>query len=381
MGTVTKKIRSIRMALLGYLPLCLAAILIGSQFIEFLTNLMRSEAQAAAPVIAVNVNGSEVIWTRTHNGILLFALTHAEYLLLPLWALFCIAVTGFIFYSRELREPIEILTRAAEKISANELDFRVQYRKNNELGVLCSAFDEMRQKLFESNLEIWHSMEERKRLSAAFSHDLRTPLTVLSGYVELMQKYDGRLSPEKQTEILQKMERQIGRLRTYTEQMNAVQKLEDITPHRRETTVSAVCAQLAETGSLLCGDAKQFYMAECPQPDHPLHLDTELVMQVYENLTANALRYARSSVNASLEVTAQTIRITVQDDGCGFTEEALRKADRPFYRGDDHSDVHFGLGLYICRLLCMKHGGKLCLANAENGGGKVTAEFYTANPA
>ena len=379
MDTVKQKQHSIRTALIGYIPVCLAAILIGSQGIRFLLNLLRASAVKIYPVVKLTIHNNQIIWSRSREGIMLFAVSHADYVLLPVWVLLCILVTGYFFYSRELREPIEILTNAAKQISENELDFKVQYRKNNELGTLCSAFDEMRQKLFESNLEIWQSMEERKRLSAAFSHDLRTPLTVLSGYVELMQKYEGQLPPAKQTEILQKMERQINRLRQYTEQMNAVQKLEDITPKRTQTTLSALHAQLAETGSLLC-EAKQFHMKPCPHPDQAVPIDAELVMQVFENLAANALRYANTAVTAEMKMQGDFLCITVQDDGCGFTEEALRKADRPFYREEGNSDVHFGLGLYICRLLCMKHGGKIRLANAENGGGKVTAEFYTANP-
>ena len=69
------------------------------------------------------------------------------------------------------------------------------------------------------------------------------------------------------------------------------------------------------------------------------------------------------------------MRISVSDDGKGFTESALENAEKPFFRDDKESDTHFGLGLYICRIICEKCGGKLQIANHE-GGGKVTAEFF-----
>ena len=68
--------------------------------------------------------------------------------------------------------------------------------------------------------------------------------------------------------------------------------------------------------------------------------------------------------------------IVVSDDGKGFSEEAIRKAWLPFYRaGNDNDKEHFGLGLYICKLLCRKNGGDITIENNENGGGRVTAGF------
>ena len=101
--------------------------------------------------------------------------------LIIIWVLFSVFLTGKIFYNRELKVPIYMLMDASRRIADNQLDFKLEYNKPNEFGMLCRAFDEMRQALYESNRELWRSLEERKRLNAAFSHDLRTPLTVLRG--------------------------------------------------------------------------------------------------------------------------------------------------------------------------------------------------------
>lgn len=72
-------------------------------------------------------------------------------------------------------------------ISNNNLNFSIKYDSKDELGELCSSFETMRFTLANNFSEMWRQMEERKQLNAAFAHDLRTPLTVLKGYNEILQ--------------------------------------------------------------------------------------------------------------------------------------------------------------------------------------------------
>ena len=314
------------------------------------------------------------------NGHLTMSLTYwiisyAQVLFIPAWMLLCFAVTGSIFYNRELKKPIAILLDASRKIADNQLDFQVEYQKQNELGMLCTAFEDMRSALYENNREMWRSLEERKRLNSAFSHDLRTPLTVLRGYADFLEKYipDGKVTEEKLLSVISMMNGQISRLEHYTQKMNAVQKLEDIVPNVRPISAEELFANLHETGQMICGDKFQWKST----PDHGnLSVDTELVMQVYENLISNALRYAKGSVAVNCDISETILTLSVLDDGEGFTEEALKNAAQPFFRDEKEPDkTHFGLGLYICRILCEKCGGTLALQNHENGG-KVTATFF-----
>ena len=221
---------------------------------------------------------------------------------------------------------------------------------------------------------MWRSLEERKRLNSAFSHDLRTPLTVLKGYAEFLEKYvpDGKISEEKMMTVLAMMNGQIIRLEHYTQKMNAVQKLEDITPDIREFLAEKLLSMLDETGNFICGDKfKINYFSD----EETVFIDTELVMQVYENLVSNAVRYAENSVSVDVNIAENVLKITVYDDGKGFSEEALKNAVQPFYRDEKEPDkLHFGLGLYICKVICEKCGGTLTVENHKNGG-KVTVEF------
>ncbi|MFD2880718.1 HAMP domain-containing protein [Paenibacillus rhizoplanae] len=97
---------------------------------------------------------------------------------LPCWPPGC-------FYHNKLKQPIGTLREASQKISGNDLNFRIPQASEDEMGQLCGSFERMRAALEDNNRQMWRSIEDRKQLNAAFfSHDLRTPLTVLRGYAD-----------------------------------------------------------------------------------------------------------------------------------------------------------------------------------------------------
>lgn len=389
------KIRSLKWSLCIYFPICFALSLAGSVLIGFATNDLQEWYEERYPDVKlvtpredsyiisydgsvnikehyINVDDRPVAEKKTR--VIFFLISYAQVLLVPLWLLFCVALMGFIFYKRELQKPIGILFDASKKISENQLDFSIRYTKKNELGQLCTAFDNMRKALYENNLEMWHSLEERKRLNSAFSHDLRTPLTVLKGYNDFLEKYSGRLSESKVNEITAKMRMQIERLENYTYKMSALQKLDDIIPDIAEVQADILKENLSESGKYVCRD-KKFRLNFGSNPDS-LFIDSELVMEVYENILSNAERYAHQYIDASVEIKGDFLTISVSDDGEGFSDDALRLAKEPFFRDDrEQNGSHFGLGLYICRIICEKCGGGVDIFNTETGGG-VTAKFF-----
>ena len=101
------------------------------------------------------------------------------------------ALCAALFYRRKLKGPIALLDMASRKIAEKDLDFAIHWDRRDEMGALCASFEEMRRALWENNRVMWRQMEERKRLNAAFAHDLRTPLTVLSGYAGMLRARPG----------------------------------------------------------------------------------------------------------------------------------------------------------------------------------------------
>ena len=110
-----------------------------------------------------------------------------------------------------------------------DLDFTISSDSGDELGQLCAAFEKMRGQLQKNNRELWRQAEERRRLNAAFSHDLRNPVTVLKGSVRLMEKslVQDNLLPENIRKNLAQMSRYTERIADYIEVMSSAQRLED----------------------------------------------------------------------------------------------------------------------------------------------------------
>ena len=291
----------------------------------------------------------------------------------PICFIFCIIITSILFYKRQLEKPLTILSAAADNIAGNNLDFKITYDKDNELGKLCTSFEKMRIALQDNNLEMWRQIEERKRLNAAFSHDLRTPLTVLKGQSEMLSKYAPKMSEDKIISTAEMMKRHIIRLENYVITMNDLQSLEDVEIKKEIVSVDEIEKQMRMTGMAICTE-KEFLLIRNISNIPEVMLDISIVMQVYENLLSNAIRYAKTKIQVVIDKKENFIIVTVSDDGVGFTAKDLSDAMKPFYRAENENNKeHFGMGLNICKTLCEKHGGYLKISN-ENGA-KVVAAF------
>lgn len=144
----------------------------------------------------------------------------------PIYSALCIITATLLFYRNKLKKPLTELKAASEMISNNNLDFSIKYDSKDELGELCSSFETMRFTLANNFSEMWRQMEERKQLNAAFAHDLRTPLTVLKGYNEILQSNHDPIT--KSTAAT--MRKHIFRLERYVDSMSHLRRLEDAQP-------------------------------------------------------------------------------------------------------------------------------------------------------
>lgn len=319
------------------------------------------------------------------NGVIILGPTAAENDL-PLWyhalAILQFAlpvlfvITGLlsadlVFYRMKLKKPLAELQTGAERIMQNDLDFSIRSDSKDELGKLCFAFEEMRLELVKNNRELWHQMEERKRLNAAFSHDLRNPVTVLKGSAKILRKglSSGTLSSQNAQDSVSLIEEYTGRIETYIGAMSSVQRLEELQCSPQTISLETVIKELSDSIHLLTMDSgikieKQFEIRQ-----KEIWLDKAIVFNVAENLIANAERFAEAKIQISLTLDTETLVLSVQDDGPGFPQVILRKGAEPFLRGDEGNEhnSHFGMGLYVCRLLCEKHNGSLKLQTTSNG--------------
>jgi len=299
------------------------------------------------------------------------ALKIATYLCIPFYSILCLGAATVLFYRNKMKKPLSILREAHQRISDSDLDFIAYYQCKDEMGQLVESFEKMRSTLLSNNQKMWRQMEQRKQLNAAFAHDLRTPLTVLKGYAEILQN-DSKEQGIQDTAVT--MKNHISRLERYVDNMSSLQKMEDLIPDYKDTNLVGFLKSSSQMVTLICEEAGKHLVFKSNIKNTTLALDKDMIFEVMENLTSNAARYAKREVLIYVYEEGSIITVSVQDDGNGFSPENLNRATEPYYTGDEDRSSHFGLGLYICKVLCEHHGGGIQIENVVHGA-RVIATF------
>ena len=225
------------------------------------------------------------------------------------------------------------------------------------------------------SLESQWAMEQQRQLElAALTHDLKTPLTVISGNAELLQ--EDHLEPTQQ-EMVDAILRSAVRLQEYAGQLRAM-TLPDAAPEVRETVaLDALAEGWKGIGQSLCA-VKQIDFVCDPVPAVEAEVYRASLDRAVSNLLDNAVRYTSPGGQVSLAVSAEgnAVIIAVEDTGPGFSAEALAKGEEAFFTSDASrpQEGHLGLGLFFARQTARRHGGTLELANTGRGA-KVTLTF------
>lgn len=368
--------------IINMLFLC-AGLLLSMLSFSLCINLRSSIESYPKYEITLNENDKTIIFDHAdintgyensgmHNAQIIM-LDVLQFVLPVFFVVLSLVLADMAFYNIKLKKPLAVLQNGAVRIQQQDLDFSVEKFADDELGSLCIAFDTMRKELLSNNMELWHQMEERKRLNAAFSHDLRNPVTVLKGSAKILQKCVERqtLTDVDAKATIDLIAQYAERIETYVDAMTRAQKLEELTCVKQIVDWHVLCSVLKNSLSFL----GQMLIITFRGEGGKIWADQSLIQNVTENLVSNALRYAETNVSVDIVNDNGQLIITVSDDGPGFPQNILKKGAAPFLRSGDTVEVeHFGMGLYVCRLLCEKHGGSLVLANTEMGA-KATAFF------
>lgn len=239
----------------------------------------------------------------------------------------CIIAAAFLFYRNKLKKPLAELMAASQKISNNDLDFSIEYNSKDELGQLCTSFEIMRTTLVDNFSEMWRQVEERRQLNAAFAHDLRTPLTVLKGYNEMLQASEH----SKTRESAATMGKHISRMEAYVSSMSKLQRLEDSKPEYQTVILQPLLSSLYESAEIVCTQNKKKLFLENKITISDVSIDSSFVSQVCNNLISNAVRYARTTVTLTFNSQGTGLFLSLSDDGKGFDKNSLHKATNPYY--------------------------------------------------
>lgn len=317
-------------------------------------------------------------WEISHQGktALLFLWFWYWYGQYPCLAVCCTAAGG-MFLQKKIYPALKAVQDALGCIGTGDYGREIAYLDRDEMGGLCRSFEQLRRKLVKEKRSRWMEQESQRRINAAFAHDIRTPLTVLSGCTEFLQKYvpKGKVSEEKLLEKLAVMQHQELRILEISKTMTQLHRQEarEVSGAWLEGTI--LVQRLGTAARELAAEKNKTCRIEAQGIDGNFFADGGLIEEVFDNLVSNALRYAQSGITVAFVRKGEEFLIYVQDDGTGFSSRALRYGTDPYYSEDKEGGEHFGLGLFISRMLCEKHGGTLKLVNSIDGGGIAAAAF------
>jgi len=273
-----------------------------------------------------------------------------------------------IFLARTFTRPLRELTTATRSMAKGDLEQQVPVRSQDELGELAASFNQMSADLARAN-------ELRRQMTADIAHDLRTPLSVITGYTEALR--DGVLpsTPETFQTIHKEAEhlsRLVEDLRTLSladaGELTLIRQL----VHPRELLGRTAAAHLPRAQQL---EIDLHVTADASLPS--VNVDPERMAQVLGNLVSNALRHTPAGGQISLAASQQrnNVLLTVQDNGIGIAPNKLRRIFTRFYRGDEARQAHegeSGLGLAIAKSLVELHGGTISVESTLGEGTTFT---------
>ncbi len=284
----------------------------------------------------------------------------------PTWAaLAAVVVVLWIFagfMARRLTRPLSELVRVVQDIGAGRLASRMQLGRHDagELGAIAHAVNDMAAR-------IERQIEDQKNLLAAVSHEIRSPLARLRFLMETLRDDD-----PARGRTLDDVDREMEGIDVLVGDLLATSRLDFEATKRVSLDAAEVAVRAMERAGLdvtLCtveGDDLRF------------EGDATLVATALANLLSNARKHGGSVVALRVWRDARGVCFAVDDDGEGFSDEALQKAFEPFYRGDAarrSNRAGVGLGLALVRRIAEVHGGTVWAENREQGGARVGVAF------
>jgi two-component system, OmpR family, sensor histidine kinase BaeS len=324
----------------------------------------------------IEVDGNQVGTVLTSNNMSPFTNLETQYLtrttnslLFAALGASAVALLLGIILAGALTHPLRDLTTAIRAMAGGNLKQHVQVKSKDELGELANAFNQMSADLDSLN-------QSRRQMTADIAHDLRTPLTVISGYAESMRDGVLKPTPERFDAIhieIQHLQRLVEDLRTLS-QADA----KELSLNPEPVSPAAILERMAQAYRPLATmqDVKLKTDVEPGLPD--LLADPDRMAQVFGNLISNSLHYTHKGGEILLFACREekTLIMGVRDTGSGIAPDLLPYIFERFRRGDSsRQDGGSGLGLAIAKAIVELHGGTISAENNVDKGATIKIKF------
>lgn len=351
---------------------------IGNSFQGTLSNLLPESAliYTAGELSIMNSDAYLVVYTyisqvtKQTQALIFIAL-------LTFGIIFIFSLIILIFFTRFVYRPIKQISNAATEFAKGNLQYQVLVVNNNdELGRLAASLNYMAAQL--KNLE-----DDQKKFIANISHDFRSPLTSIKGYLEAMK--DGTIPYEDKDKYIDTLLFETSRLEKLTQSLLTINTWED-GEHRLNLTdfsIKSEILQVIETMEVLSNKRKVLLSLIYEADSVIVRADKEKIEQVLYNLIENAIKFSRTNSEIQIRVfeKGERLFVSVKDNGTGILPEDLPKVFDRFYKGDisrgrDKSGT--GLGLSIAKEIMQYHKESITVISTPGAGSEFTFSLKKA---
>ncbi|MEG2939378.1 MAG: HAMP domain-containing sensor histidine kinase [Oscillospiraceae bacterium] len=260
------------------------------------------------------------------------------------------------FATKRLTSPLREISVAAEQFGSGDFTARVAVDGDDEIANVGTAFNNMAESL--SKFE-----NQRRNFVASVSHDLRTPMTTIGGYIDGI--LDGTIPPARQKHYLEIVSDEVKRLSRLTSSLLDISRLEEGKMNINIENVNAWDVLL----SVMCSAERRFAERSIKIPDLDVcarfvMCDSDMLYQALYNLVDNAIKFTPDggTITVGIEADATRTEIRVRNSGDGIAPDELEKIFDRFYKTDKSRGLDktgTGLGLYIVKTLVQRMGGEI----------------------
>lgn len=295
--------------------------------------------------------------------------------------LFLIIILAFIinkFVKVDIIKPIKELHKSAKTILKGNFEFNINYDYHGEIGGFCHDFEAMRDELRLSKEKEEKLRRNEKELLACISHDLKTPLSSISGYVEGIR--DGIVKDEegikRYSDIILKKSKELSKLIDDILEQSKTE-LNEMTIERKEIYSDDYLIETLEELSLDVASHNMKLIIKGEIPRALIYIDTIRINQVINNIVTNSIKYSKcgDSIEIWVEDKIDKLIISIKDWGSGISISDVPFVFDKFYRSEKHRNTTIpgsGLGLSISRYIVESHGGEINCTSSLEGGTIIT---------
>lgn len=283
------------------------------------------------------------------------------------------AVIVLYLLVRRTMKPLTVLSDSAKQIAAGAYDERASVGGADEIGMLAKDFNKMADAVQEKIASLAESEQQKTMFMADFSHELKTPLTAISGYAQTLRTV--KLSEDEQAEALSYIYSESKRLDRLAKKMMRLMQL-DRTESLQMTEIG--CKKLLDAVAATCKPIaeKKNIRLQIEKSSGSISGDFDLLHDALCNLTENAIK--ASAAGQTVAITAENGRITVKDEGCGIPQNEIKNLTEPFYMVDksrSRSEGGAGLGLSIVKQIMQLHCAEMEIESEIGKGTTITLHF------